>query len=108
MIVTTTPWVEGRRVQRYLGIVSGEAILGANIVTDIFASFRDIVGGRSAGYEDRMAEAREVAIGEMVARAREMNATAVVGMSLDFGTVGRNGSMMMVMAYGTAVILDIE
>jgi uncharacterized protein YbjQ (UPF0145 family) len=106
MLVTTTNQVEGRRVVRYVSIVSGEAILGANIVTDFFAGIRDIIGGRSSSYEGKMAEARDMAITEMADAAREMGANAVIGVSMDYGTVGRNGSMLMVMAYGTAVVLE--
>jgi uncharacterized protein YbjQ (UPF0145 family) len=108
MIITTTGWVEGRRIRKYIGIVSGEAILGANLVTDFFAGIRDIVGGRSGSYEDKMAEAREMALHELRDAARELGANAIVGISLDYGTVGRNGSMLMVMAYGTAVYLEAE
>jgi uncharacterized protein YbjQ (UPF0145 family) len=107
MIVTTTERVEGRRVQNYLGLVSGEAIIGANIAADILAGLRDIVGGRSATYEDKMGEAREMAVAEMAMVAKQMGANAVIGVSLDYETVGK-GTMLMVAAYGTAVVLEDE
>jgi uncharacterized protein YbjQ (UPF0145 family) len=106
MICTTTPTVEGRRVRQYLGIVVGEAIVGANIFKDIFASVRDIVGGRSAAYERELQTAREIAIGEMEQKAAEMGADAVVGVDLDYEVVGQGGSMLMVSVSGTAVRLE--
>ena len=101
MLVTTTNSLEGKTIETYHGIVSGEAIMGANIVRDIFASVTDIVGGRSAAYEDKLAEGRKIAIEEMTARARAMGAKAIIGVDLDFETV-REG-MMMCIATGTAV-----
>ena len=101
MLVTTTNSLEGKTIETYHGIVSGEAIMGANIVRDIFASVTDIVGGRSAAYEDKLAEGRKIAIDEMTERARAMGANAVIGVDLDFETV-REG-MMMCIATGTAV-----
>jgi uncharacterized protein YbjQ (UPF0145 family) len=106
MLVTTTNTVEGQRIVRYLGIVSGETIMGANIVRDFMASITDIVGGRSKAYEESLVEAKQVAIQEMIDAAQRMGANAVVGVDLDFETVGQGGSMMMVSASGTAVVLE--
>lgn len=103
MIVTTTPSVEGRRITAYQGIVTGETILGANIFRDVFAGIRDIVGGRSASYEQALSEAREIALNEMQDRARQLGANAVVGVDLDYEVIN---NMLMVSASGTAVILD--
>jgi uncharacterized protein YbjQ (UPF0145 family) len=104
MIQTTTPGVDGRKIAEYLGVVTGEAILGANIVRDLFAGIRDIVGGRSGAYEEELRKAREIALREMEAEASTRGADAVVGIDLDYETVG-NGSMLMVTASGTAVRL---
>jgi uncharacterized protein YbjQ (UPF0145 family) len=105
MIVTTTPGVEGQQVREYLGIVTGEAILGANFFKDIAASFRDIVGGRSAAYERELRKARDLAVEEMIAEATERGATAVIGVDIDYETVqmGGAGGMLMVSVSGTAV-----
>ncbi len=103
MIVTTTPLIEGRKISEYRGIVTGEAIMGANIVRDIFASITDIVGGRSAAYETKLARAREIALQEMERNAADKGANAVVGVDLDYEVI-RDG-MLMVTASGTAVIL---
>lgn len=103
MIVSTTHSIEGRPVQDYLGIVAGEAIVGANIFRDFLAGVRDIVGGRSQAYEDILREGRESAIREMTAQAGALGANAVIGVDLDYETVGANGSMLMVTASGTAV-----
>ncbi|HEY8380794.1 MAG TPA: heavy metal-binding domain-containing protein [Microvirga sp.] len=105
MIVTTTPNVEGRRIVAYHGVVSGEAILGANVFRDFFASIRDVIGGRSGSYEKVMRSARDTAIEEMSEEARRMGANAVVGVDLDYGSLGSGESMMMVTASGTAVTL---
>ena len=107
MIVTTTNAVEGQPAQQYLGIVTGEAILGANIFRDLFAGIRDIVGGRSAAYEEELRKARDLAISEMAQQAQERGATAVIGVDLDYETiqVGGGGGMLMVTASGTAVRL---
>jgi uncharacterized protein YbjQ (UPF0145 family) len=105
MIITTTPTVEGRKIADYKGIVTGEAILGANIFRDLMAGIRDIVGGRSAAWEKEIRRAREVALQEMEEQARALNADAVVGVDLDYEVVGANGSMLMVTAAGTAVKL---
>ncbi|HET9416362.1 MAG TPA: heavy metal-binding domain-containing protein [Candidatus Limnocylindria bacterium] len=104
MIQTTTPSVEGRTITEYLGVVTGEAILGANIVRDLFAGVRDIVGGRSGAYEEELRKAREIALQEMEAEAAARGADAIVGIDLDYETVGQ-GSMLMVTASGTAVNL---
>jgi uncharacterized protein YbjQ (UPF0145 family) len=105
MIITTTQTLEGRPIAEYRGIVTGEAILGANIFKDLFAGFRDIVGGRSGAYEQELAKARTIALHEMEAAASAMGADAVVGVDLDYETVGQGGSMLMVAASGTAVRL---
>lgn len=105
MIVSTTPSLEGRPIQAYLGIVVGEAILGANLFKDLFASIRDIVGGRSAAYEKELGRARQVAFEELEARAAALGADAVVGVDLDYEVVGDRGSMLMVSVSGTAVKL---
>src|SRR5690606_34335910 len=105
MFVTTTTSVDGRQVREYLGIVTGEAILGANIFRDLFASIRDVVGGRAGAYEDELRRARDIAINEMTAYATEMGADAVVGVDIDDETIqaGSGGGMLMVTASGTAV-----
>ncbi len=105
MIVTTTPSVEGEPVAEYLGIVSGEAIMGANMFKDIFAGIRDIVGGRSGAYEEELRRAKDIALSEMTDNARMMGADAILSVDLDYETVGTNGSMLMVTASGTAVRL---
>jgi uncharacterized protein YbjQ (UPF0145 family) len=105
MILTTTPQVEGRRIQAYLGIVFGEAIVGANILRDIFAQVRDIVGGRSGAYEAELRRARETALAELAEAARRLGADAVVGVDLDYEVLGSGNSMLMVTASGTAVRL---
>jgi uncharacterized protein YbjQ (UPF0145 family) len=105
MLVTTTPSVDGRSIRDYLGIVTGEAIMGANIFKDLFAGVRDIVGGRSATYERELQRARDVALQEMRDRAAALGADAVVGVDLDYEVLGSGGSMLMVSASGTAVRL---
>lgn len=105
MISTTTPSIEGRRIVDYKGIVTGEAILGANMFRDFFASIRDMVGGRSGAYEKVLRSARDTAIEEMEAEARARGADAVVGVDLDYEIIGKEGSMLMVSASGTAVVL---
>jgi uncharacterized protein YbjQ (UPF0145 family) len=106
MIVTTTPDVSGQRIVRYHGIVTGEAILGANIFKDFFAGIRDIVGGRSAAYERELRRARDIALEEMQAEATDRGANAIVGVDLDYETVGAQGGMLMVSASGTAVTVQ--
>jgi uncharacterized protein YbjQ (UPF0145 family) len=103
VIITTTPAVEGRTITEYRGIVTGEAILGANIFKDLFAGIRDIVGGRSGAYEQELRKARQIAFQELEAAAVQIGADAVVGVDLDYETVGQGGSMLMVTASGTAV-----
>jgi uncharacterized protein YbjQ (UPF0145 family) len=103
MTITTTPSIEGRTIQQYLGVVTGEAILGANIFRDFFAGIRDIVGGRSAAYEKELRRAREIALAELEQAAAQLGANAVVGVDIDYETVGAQGSMLMVSVSGTAV-----
>ena len=104
MLVVTTPNIEGKRIVGYFGLVSGEAILGANIFKDFFAGIRDIVGGRSAAYEKELRKAKDIAIEEMKEQARLMGGNAVVGVDLDYETIGTGGgNMLMVSASGTAV-----
>jgi uncharacterized protein YbjQ (UPF0145 family) len=105
MIVTTTPSVEGRRITAYLGIVTGEAIMGANLFRDLFAGLRDIVGGRSAAYEKELRSARRVALAELSQSALELGADAVVGVDLDYEVLGETNGMLMVSVSGTAVKL---
>lgn len=106
MIVTTTNDIEGKKVAKYLGIVSGEAIIGANIVKDFFAGIRDIVGGRSGSYEEGLREAKDIALREMQEQAFRIGANAILAVDLDYETLGSNGSMLMVSASGTAVVLE--
>ena len=106
MIVVTTNQLEGHRITRYIGIVTGEAILGANIFKDLFAGIRDIVGGRSAAYEGELQKAKEIALQELQSRASAMGANAIVAVDLDYETIGANGSMLMVSASGTAVVVE--
>lgn len=103
MLHSTTPTIEGKSIRQYHGVVTGEAILGANIFKDIFAGIRDIVGGRSAAYEKELARARTIAFQELSERASSLGANAVVGIDIDYETVGANGGMMMVSVSGTAV-----
>jgi uncharacterized protein YbjQ (UPF0145 family) len=108
MIVVTTPSMEGRRITQYLGLVSGDAILGANIFKDLFAGIRDIVGGRSAAYEKELRTAKRLALVEMMDEATELGANAVVGVDLDYETItmGSGGGMLMVSTSGTAVVIE--
>lgn len=108
MLMVTTPQLEGRPVHSYLGIVSGEAILGANLFRDLFAGIRDIVGGRSAAYEEELRKAKQIAMEEMAQQARELGADAVLAVDLDYESIqmGQGGGMLMVSASGTAVKLD--
>ena len=105
MILSTTPTIEGHTIREYKGVVTGETIIGANFVKDFFAGIRDIVGGRSASYEKVLREAKDSALMEMMERANMMGANAIVGIDLDYETIGANGSMLMVAASGTAVVL---
>ncbi|MBA3497242.1 MAG: heavy metal-binding domain-containing protein [Gemmatimonadota bacterium] len=108
MIIVTTPSLEGRRITRYVGLVSGEAILGANIFRDLFAGIRDIVGGRSAAYEQELRKAKAIALGEMQEEAERLGGNAIVGVDLDYETIsmGSGGGMLMVSASGTAVVIE--
>ena len=103
MLLTTTNTIECRQITQYYGIVSGETIIGANMFKDFFAGIRDIVGGRAGSYESVLREAKEIAMKEMSEQAKSMGANAVIGIDLDYETVGANGSMLMVTAAGTAV-----
>jgi uncharacterized protein YbjQ (UPF0145 family) len=105
MLMTTTTTVEGRPVREYLGVVTGEVIVGANLFKDLFASVRDIVGGRSGAYESTLRDARKTALSELADEARAMGADGVVGIDLDYEVLGQGGSMLMVSASGTAVKL---
>jgi len=108
MLMTTTSTIEGQQIEQYLGIVSGEAILGANIFKDFFAGIRDIVGGRSAAYEEELRKAMAIAYDEMQMEARALGGNAIIGVDLDFESIqiGRGGSMLMVTATGTAIKLS--
>ncbi|MFT7687425.1 MAG: hypothetical protein ACI9FB_002778 [Candidatus Azotimanducaceae bacterium] len=106
MIVTTTSSIEGKKIVKYLGIVTGEAILGANIFRDMFAAVRDVVGGRSASYERELGKAREIALDELQDWSEELGANAIVGVDLDYESFGQSNGMMMVSATGTAVIVE--
>ncbi len=105
MIVTTTPSIEGRQIAEYLGPVAGECVLGANVFRDFFASIRDIVGGRAGGYQKVLRDGRHMATQDMVEEARALGADAVVGVDLDYESLGDANSMLMVSANGTAVRL---
>jgi uncharacterized protein YbjQ (UPF0145 family) len=106
MIITTTPSIEGHRIVAYRGIVTGEAILGANVFKDLFADLRDLVGGRSATYEKELQRARDVALREIVERAEQLGANAIVGLDLDYEVLGASNGMLMVSASGTAVVIE--
>ncbi|MDO6811679.1 heavy metal-binding domain-containing protein [Tenacibaculum soleae] len=103
MIISTTHTIENKSAKEYLGIVSGETIIGANIFKDFFAGIRDIVGGRSGSYEKVLREAKDTSLREMQERAKQLGADAIVGVDLDYETVGKNGGMLMVTASGTAI-----
>lgn len=106
MLTTTTPNIEGKSIVKYYGIVSGETIIGANFVRDLFASVRDFIGGRSGSYEEVLRKAKNTALREMEEEARRMGANAVIGVELDYAAIGSNGSMLMVTASGTAVLME--
>lgn len=106
MILSTTPSIEGKRVIKHLGIVTGEAIIGANIFKDLFAGIRDIVGGRTASYERVLRDAKNSALEDIEANAQSLGANAILSIDLDYETIGANGSMLMVSASGTAVVLE--
>jgi len=105
MILSTTPQIEGHAIREYKGVVTGETIIGANIVKDFFAGIRDIVGGRAGSYEDVLREAKDTSLKEMMERAQIMGANAIVGIDIDYETIGSNGSMLMVATSGTAVVI---
>ena len=108
MLILTTPNIEGKKIVKYLGLVSGEAILGANIFKDFFAGIRDVVGGRSAAYEKELRQAKNIAVQEMVEEAKSLGGNAVISVDLDYETiqVGQAGGMLMVSANGTAVVFE--
>ena len=106
MILTTTTAIEGKRVTRYAGIVTGEAIIGANIFSDFFAKVRDVVGGRAGAYENALADARKIAMEDMESAAAKLGANAVIGIDLDYEVLGQNNGMLMVSVSGTAVVVD--
>jgi uncharacterized protein YbjQ (UPF0145 family) len=105
MILSTTPQIEGRPIREYKGVVTGETIIGANMFKDIFAGIRDIVGGRAGSYEKVLIEAKDTSMREMMQRAQLLGANAVVGIDIDYETIGANGSMLMVATSGTAVVI---
>lgn len=106
MILTTTPTVEGHSIREYRGIVCGEVVAGVNFIKDFKASIRNFIGGRSGSYENELIEAREKALEEMSDRARELGANAVVGIDIDYETLGADNGMLMATASGTAVVID--
>jgi len=106
MLITTTPNIEGKRIKEYLGIVTGEAVVGANLFRDLFAGIRDIVGGRSGAYEKELRKARDIAFEEIVEAAQELGANAVVGVDIDYEVLGEKNGMLMVSVSGTAVIVE--
>lgn len=106
MILTTTPTIQGHNIRQYYGVVTGETIIGANFVKDFFASIHDVFGGRSSSYESVLREAKDAAMKEMQQRAERLGANAIVGIDLDYETVGQSGSMLMVSCSGTAVQID--
>ena len=106
MLVTTTNTIEGKKITKYLGLVSGEAILGANIFKDLFAGIRDIIGGRSAAYEAELKKAKNIAIQEMIEETKSLGGNAIIAVDLDYETIAANGSMLMVAASGTAVLIE--
>jgi uncharacterized protein YbjQ (UPF0145 family) len=105
MTISTTPTLEGHPIREYKGIVTGETIIGANLFRDFFAGIRDIVGGRAGSYEEVLREAKDTAIREMMDEARKLGANAVVGVDLDYETLGSGNGMLMVAASGTAVVI---
>ena len=105
MLLSTTPSIQGYTIREYRGVVTGETIIGANIVQDFFAGVRDVVGGRSSSYEKVLREAKDTALREMIERAQAMGANAIVGIDIDYETIGANGSMLMVATSGTAVVI---
>ena len=105
MILSTTPQIEGHPIREYKGVVTGETIIGANMFKDLFAGIRDIVGGRAGSYEKVLIEAKDTSMQEMMQRAQSLVANAVVGIDIDYETIGANGSMLMVATSGTAVVI---
>ena len=105
MILSTTPQIEGHTIREYKGVVTGETIIGANMFKDLFAGIRDIVGGRSGAYEKVLREAKDTSMQEMMDRARELGANAIVGIDIDYETIGQSNSMLMVATSGTAVVI---
>lgn len=105
MLISTTPTIEGRHILEYKGVVTGETIIGANVLKDFMAGLRDFFGGRSGTYEKVLREAKDTALREMEDSARELGANAIVGVDLDYEAIGQNGSMLMVMCSGTAVVI---
>lgn len=105
MLITTTPTIEGRPIQAYKGVVTGETIVGANVFKDFLAGIRDIIGGRSGSYEKVLREAKDTSLAEMQQRAAELGANAIVGVDIDYEAVGQNSSMLMVAVSGTAVVI---
>ena len=106
MLVTTTPNIEGKKIVKYIGLVNGEAIIGANVMKDVLAKITDIVGGRSGSYEQGLREAKSIALREMMDQAHRLGANAIIGVDLDFETIGTGGSMLMVSSNGTAVVIE--
>ena len=106
MELVTTPTLEGRKIVRYCGIVSGQAVLGANLFKDMFAGIRDLVGGRSGSYEKELRKARRLALDDLAEEASELGANAVVGIDLDYEVLGEKNGMLMVTASGTAVVVE--
>jgi len=108
MLITTTPTIEGKKIVKYLGLVSDQAILGANIFRDFFAGIRDIVGGRAGAYEKVLRDAKDMAVQDMTEKAVELGANAIIGVDLDYETIGisRGGNMLMVSASGTAIVYE--
>ena len=105
MLLSTTSQIEGYTIREYKGIVTGETIIGANFMKDLFAGIRDIVGGRSSSYEKVLRKAKDTAMQEMIERAQEMGANAIVGIDIDYETIGESNSMLMVATSGTAVVI---
>ena len=105
MILSTTPQIDGHAIREYKGVVTGETIIGANMFKDLFAGIRDIVGGRAGAYEKVLRQAKDTSLDEMIQRAQAMGANAIVGIDIDYETIGANGSMLMVATSGTAVVI---
>lgn len=106
MLLSTTPSIEGKQIKKYCGIVAGEAVLGANVLKDLFAGIRDFVGGRSGTYEKELQRARDIALEELQDKAKELGANAVIGIDIDYEVLGKENGMLMVSACGTAVFVE--